>query len=127
MKVKDGIDLFLNFNYSAAISFDYDEVMTDNPQCSEYIHSVQLINKIPLRVSVNLNNTNIIMPTRIIFSKNTVFDYGLDIGIIWYNVSTKYSIDLMPKAEMWLNDIKKELIDLDEHEMLMLKTYLEMS
>jgi hypothetical protein len=127
MKVRDGVNLFLDFNYSAAISFDYDDVMEDNPSCKEYIHSIRLINKIPLRVSVNLHDTNIIMPNRITFSRNKIFDYGINIGIIWYNSSDdKCGIDMTHEAQKWLEDNDTGFLDLDEHKMLMLKTYLEM-
>jgi hypothetical protein len=126
MIVRDIVKLFLKFDYSAAISFDYDEVMADNPDCAPYVHSIKLISKIPTQVRVNCNDSSLISPNVIHFNKNIIFDYGLDCGLVWRESDGKINADFTEECQEWLDKYDMNFLDLDEHHMLMLKTHLEM-
>ena len=126
MIVRDIVKLFLKFDYKAVTTFDYGVVMAANPNISKYIHNINLISRITPQVRVNCNGSSIILPHAIFYNRNIIFDYGFNCGIVWYEADDKINSDFTSECQEWLDKYDMTFLDLDEHNMLMLKTHLEM-
>jgi len=121
----DIVEFWKPFNYDTLLSFDFDFVKRKNPVHASKLESGRVLSKLPPSYMLSLKPENLFDPDRIYY-------YGMYItfsyewyGDVYVDGKGKIAYSLDSDVKIWLDDIGKEFADLNEDEILMLRTYLE--
>lgn len=119
------IEFWKPFKYDTLLSFDFDFVIRKNQVHASKLSSGRVLSKIPPSYLLNLKTDTLFDPNRIYYyGIYTAFCYDY-YGDLYVDESGKIEYSIDSDVKIWLDDIGKEFADLNEDEILMLRTYLE--